>query len=160
MHGREAHCKYCHKDGVVNASISKKLPRSNGKAIQSMQKKIDELAQKLIEYSPTLQPLSPPQAQVYNAMQPATVFHSVPPASSHRRASTVADFFPNMHLHWVFGLGLVSRLLSSFIATSLSMRFQLYSGLVSVNDIFKGHIFVFFAHSNLFSSFASQIIWQ
>ena len=55
------------------------------KALQSMQKKIDELAQKLIEYTPhpTLQPFSPPQAQVYNVMQPATLFHSVPPASSH-----------------------------------------------------------------------------
>ena len=55
------------------------------KALQSMQKKIDELAQKLIEYmpQPTLQPFSPPQAQVYNVMQPATLFHSVPPASSH-----------------------------------------------------------------------------
>ena len=55
------------------------------KALQSMQKKIDELAQKLIEYTPqpTLQPFSPPQAQVYNVMQPAALFHSVPPASSH-----------------------------------------------------------------------------
>ena len=47
-----------------------------------MQKKIDELAQKLIAY--TLQPFSPPQAQVYNAMQPATLFHSGAPASSHQ----------------------------------------------------------------------------
>ena len=55
------------------------------KAIQSMQKKIHELAQKLIEYTPqpTLQPFSPPQAQVCKAMQPATLFHSVSPASSH-----------------------------------------------------------------------------
>ena len=54
------------------------------KALQPMQKKIDELAQKL-EYTPqpTLQPFSPHQAQVYNVMQPTTLLHSVPPASSH-----------------------------------------------------------------------------
>ena len=56
------------------------------KELQSMQKKIDELGQKLIEYTPqpVLQPFSPPLAQVYNAMQPATLFHSVPPASSYQ----------------------------------------------------------------------------
>ena len=85
MQGLEAHCEYCHKDGAVNASISKKLQEVMEKALQSMQKKINELAQKLIEYTPqpTLQPFSSPQAQVYNVMQPATLFHSVPPASSH-----------------------------------------------------------------------------
>ena len=62
------------KDAAVNASISKKLPRVMERALQSMQKKIDELAQKLIEYTPQpmLQPFSPPQAQVNNAIQPAT----------------------------------------------------------------------------------------
>ena len=86
MQGLEGHCEYCHKDGAVNASVSNKLAEVTEKAIQSMQKKIDELAQKLNEYTPqpTLQPLSPPQARVYNAMQPPTLFHSVPQASLHQ----------------------------------------------------------------------------
>ena len=56
------------------------------KAIQSMEKKIDELTQKLIDYmpQPMLQPLASPQAQVYTPMQPATLFHSVPPAPLHQ----------------------------------------------------------------------------
>ena len=55
------------------------------KAIQSMQKKIDELAQNLIYMpQPTLQPLPPLQAQVNTPMQPATLFHSVPPAPSYQ----------------------------------------------------------------------------
>ena len=86
MQGLEGHCEYCHKDGAVNASVSNMLAEVTEKAIQSMQKKIDELAQKLNEYTPqpTLQPLSPPQARVYNAMQPPTLFHSVPQASLHQ----------------------------------------------------------------------------
>ena len=86
MQGLEGHCEYCHKDGAVNASVSNKLAEVTEKAIQSMQKKIDELAQKLNKYTPqpTLQPLSPPQARVYNAMQPPTLFHSVSQASLHQ----------------------------------------------------------------------------
>ena len=79
----DLHCEPCfslyHKDGAVKQVFQKSCQEVMEKALQSMQK-IDELAQKLTEYMPrpTLQPFSPPQVQVYNVMQPATLFHSAP----------------------------------------------------------------------------------
>ena len=52
----------------------------------------------------------------------------------------MADPCPNMYLDGI--LGLVPGILTSLVATSSSMCFNMHSGLISVNGIFKRCIFI------------------
>ena len=58
-------------------------------------------------------------------------------------SASMTDASPNMNFYWMFWLRLVPRLLSSLVAASSSVCFNLYSCFIRVNHIVKRHILIF-----------------